>query len=261
MIVVINQRVFNTLLLLLICAVPASGAELSVFAASSLSEALSKIARSYETKFPGDKVLLNFAGSQTLATQIEQGAPADLFISANRPVMERLQRQELVNSPQPLLGNQLVLAARADLQPRLTSIADLARPELLLAIGNRQVPIGFYTRQLFARLATDSAYGPTLVGKIKGNIVSEEGRVKAIVAKLLLGEVDAGIVYQSDLTPANSHKLTAIALPQKHNPLAIYLLAKVKKTETRVDDFITFLYDPWAQNSFAQHGFLCGAKQ
>ena len=261
MIAVIHQLLFSALLLVLICAVPASGAELSVFAASSLSEALSKIARSYEIKFPGDKVLLNFAGSQTLATQIEQGAPADLFISANRTVMERLQRKELVDTPLTLLSNHLVLAARADLQPRLTSIADLARPELLLAIGNRQVPVGFYTQQLFAGLTTDSAYGPALVGKIKGNIVSEEGRVKAIIAKLLLGEVDAGIVYQSDLTPANSHKLTAIALPQQHNPLAIYLLAKVRKTEARVDDFITFLYDTWAQDTFAQHGFLCGAKQ
>lgn len=261
MITAISQLLFSTLLVVLICAVPVSGAELSVFAASSLSEALSEIARSYETKFPGDKVLLNFAGSQTLATQIEQGAPADLFISANQTVMERLQRKELVDTPLPLLGNKLVLATRADLQPPLTSIADLARPELLLAIGNRQVPVGFYTQQLFVRLATDSAYGPALVDKIKRNIVSEEGRVKAIVAKLLLGEVDAGIVYQSDLTSGNDHKLTAIALPWEHNPLAIYPLAKVRETAARVDDFITFLYGTWAQDIFAQHGFLCGDKQ
>ncbi len=244
------------ILVLLACSAFAGGAEISAFAASSLSGALQEIARSYETRQPAEKVALNFAGSQTLATQIEQGAPADMIISADWRIMERLQGRGLVDEPQPLLYNRLVLAARPGLTPPLTRVADLARPGLLLAIGNRQVPIGSYTRQLFANLAADPDYGPALLRKIEKNVVSEESRVKAIVAKLLLGEADAGILYRSDLTPGKASRLTAIPLPAKHNPLASYPVAKVTQGSSRSDDFIAFLRSNTAREIFLRNGFL-----
>lgn len=244
--------------LILLCgSLPAKAVELSIFAASSLTEALTEVARSYEQQHPEDRVLLNFAGSQTLAMQIEQGAPADLFISANRTVMNRLQNSALVSDVQPLLGNRLALAVRIDLRPPLKSIADLTRPDLLLVIGNPQVPIGRYTRQLFTGLATDAAYGPELVTRIKQNIVSEESRVKAIVAKLLLGEADAGFVYLSDIT---SDKLNTVRLPEKLNPLAIYPLAKVRDGIVASDRFYNFLQTSAAADIFRRHGFLSGSQ-
>lgn len=227
---------------------------LTIFAASSLSEALRDIARSYESGHPTEQLLLNFAGSQTLATQIEQGAPADLFISANRAVMKRLKNQDLVENSQALLSNRLVLAARRDLQPALTGIKQLARPDLLLAIGNPQVPVGGYTRQLFAELAADPTYGQKLVNRIEANVVSEENRVKAIVAKLLLGEVDAGIVYQSDLAVGKARQLNAVPLPVEHNPLAVYPLATVRGGRT-AESFVAFLHGGWARRIFARYGF------
>lgn len=244
--------------LILLCgSLPAKAVELSVFAASSLTEALTEVARSYEQQYSEDRVLLNFAGSQTLAMQIEQGAPADLFISANRTVMNRLQNSTLVSDVLPLLGNRLALAVRTDLRPPLKSITDLTRPDLLLVIGNPQVPIGRYTRQLFTALATDAAYGPELVTRIKQNIVSEESRVKAIVAKLLLGEVDAGFVYLSDIT---SDKLSAVPLPEKLNPQAIYPLAKVQGGIVEIDRFYSFLQTSAATDIFRRHGFLTGIR-
>jgi len=126
-------------------------------------------------------------------------------------------------------------------------------------IGNPQVPVGRYTRQLFAGLADDPAYGPALVQAIERNIVSEENRVKAIVAKLLLGEADAGIVYQSDLTPAVRDRLSVIPLPERHNPKAHYPLALVSGHQPDAEEFAAFLFSPAAQAIFSRHGFLPGA--
>ncbi len=242
-------------------AVTASAAELSVLAASSLCDSLQEIAQAYQKKYPDDSVLFNFAGSQTLATQIEQGVPADLFISANRSVMERLEQQRLASAPQQLVGNRLILAAQPELAASLQSISDLARPGLLLAVGNPQVPVGHYTRQLFQRLAEDPAYGRELVEKISRNIVSEESKVKAIIAKLQLGEVDAGLVYQSDLTAPGCEKLLAIPLPEGLSPLAHYPVALVTGGQPAGQRFLDFLLSPAAQKIFARHGFLTGANR
>lgn len=254
-------RMFLPVLILLMNISPVRAAELMVFAASSLTDALPEVVQHYQTEHPNDQILLNFSGSQMLATQIEQGAPADLLISANQQIMQRLQKGGLVTHPQPLLRNRLVLAVRTDLSPPITTLSDLARPDLLLAIGNRQVPVGRYTRQLFAGLAADPQYGPALVARFEQNIVSEESRVKVIIAKLLLGEVDAGIVYQSDFGATNSSKLTAIPLPERHNPQALYPLAKVRNGKVKIDDFMNFLYSRKAREIFTRHAFLWGGEQ
>ncbi len=252
------MKYFSIGLIMILLPTLACANELSVFAASSLTEALHQVAQKYQTRHPDVQIRLLFAGSQTLATQIEQGAPADIFIAANRSVMKRLKKTGLVENPRLLLHNRLVLAVQPDLTPPPVSLADLERPGVLLVVGNRQVPIGNYTRQLFTRLAADPAYGPELVHKIEKNVVSEENRVKAIVAKLLLGEVDAGILYQTDLTAQNTRKLTAIALPPKYNPLVGYPVAKVTTGQSQADDFIAFLFGKEAQLIFSQRGFMPG---
>jgi molybdate transport system substrate-binding protein len=248
-------------IVLLSAASVASGTEISIFAASSLTEAVGEIARAYETRNPGVEAVLNFAGSQTLATQIEQGAPADLFIPADWQAMNRLRNQNLVEKPKRLLSNRLILAVRADQHPPLAKFTDLARPGLLLTIGNQQVPIGRYTRQLFTGLAADPDYGPELISKIENNIVSEENRAKAIVAKLLLGEADAGILYRSDLASDPADQLTTIAIPEKHNPRASYPLAKVKGGVSEANDFIDFLFNSTAEKIFRRYGFLQGIEK
>lgn len=251
------MRLITFLLLLIVCALPVSAAELSVFAASSLTESLTEVARQYQQQHPDDKIMLNFAGSQTLSMQIEQGAPADLFISANRAVLDRLQRGGLINEVEPLLGNRLVLAIRSDLQQPPASLTDLNRSDLLLVIGNPQVPVGRYTRQLFDKLTTDAAFGSDLVAALKRQVVSEESRVKAIIAKLSLGEADAGFVYQSDLT---NSRLTGIALPKQHNPQALYPLAKINGGSTNCDSFYRFLLSSVAEGIFRRHGFIGGSQ-
>lgn len=237
---------------------PSTAGELSVFAASSLTDALKEITQLYQAEYPGEQVLLNFAGSQTLATQIDQGVPADLFISANQQAMTRLHNKGLVEAFRPFLYNRLLLVTRIDLQPPLTKVEDLGRSGLLVIIGNQQVPVGNYARQLLSNLAGDPAYGSLLVKNVESNVVSEESKVKSIVAKLLIGEADAGIVYQSDFIPG---RLKAVSLPRKHNPLAIYFLAKVPEVENQADKFIALLASPEALQVFARHGFSPEAAQ
>jgi len=247
-------RLLLTLLLMSAFTLPAEARELTVFAASSLTEPLRELARNYESGHTGTKVLLNFAGSQTLASQIEQGAPADLFISANQPVMERLVKQNLVETPRPLLTNQLVLAVRRDLRPIATTLEDLARPGLLLTIGDREVPVGRYTRQLLTGLATDPNCGPDLVARIEGNVVSEESQVKAILTKLLLGEADAGFVYRSDLMSPAANGLTTIPLPQQHLPRISYPLARVRDGKRQSGAFVDYLLSEPARQIFTRYG-------
>jgi len=251
-------RVLVFLLVLLGSLTPAAAVELSVFAASSLSEALQEVARTYQTRHPEVHISLNFAGSQTLAAQLERGAPADLLLAADPQVMTRLQQNGLVESPRLLLRNRLALAVRSDHQPPLQTLAELGRPGLLLVIGNPQVPVGRYTRRLLARLAYDPDYGPALVQALEKNIVSEENRVKAIIAKLLLGEADAGFVYQSDLNSASANRLRTIPLPDQHNPEARYPLARLKGAGPEAEEFGAWLFSPTAQAIFARHGFLPG---
>lgn len=248
---------FLAWLILLSSSLSATAAELSVFAASSLTEALTEIVQHYERQYPEDQILLNFAGSQTLAMQLEQGAPADLFISANQEVMERLQADRLVNEGRILIGNRLTVATRSDLQPPLTQLRDLARPDLLVVVGNGQVPVGRYTRLFFSHLASDQSYGTELVTQIKSNVISEENRAKAIVAKLRLGEADAGIAYQSDI---NNSDLRSLPLPDSLNPLVTYPLAKVSGGDEQAGRLYSFLLSTAAQQIFQKHGFLSGRE-
>ncbi len=235
--------------LLLLSSTAAQSSELSVFAASSLQESLREVVRLYQAEYPTIQVQLNFAGSQALATQIEQGAPADLFISANQQLVERLQRQTLLTDVQPMLTNRLLIVARSDLKGQIKEVADLARPGLLLAIGNPQVPIGYYTRKFFDRLAADPDIGKDLRQRIEANIVSEENRFKAIIAKLQLGEVDAGIVYRTDLNSKKGRQLQATELPERYAPVAIYPLAKVANAAKEADSFYAFLLSGTARQT------------
>lgn len=254
------MRIIQLCLLIMLLPFAAHSAEISIFAASSLTEVLGKVTVSYREKHPEDTILLHFAGSQALAAQIEQGAPADLFIAANTSAMERLYEKKRVTQPRDLLHNQLVLAIQPELKEQIASLKDLSDTNLLLVIGNPQVPIGKYTRQLFQNLAADPTYGEDWLNRVKKNVVSEENMVKAIIAKLLLGEVDAGIVYQSDLSAETTKKLHAIPLPTQHNPRATYPVAIT--TASRIDSkqLLDYLFSPEAQQIFAQHGFQTGVS-
>ena len=178
---------------------PADGGTLRVFAASSLKEVFPKLAEAFSTANQGAKVEFSFAGSDELATQIQEGAPADVYAAASTKYPDALAAAGEVDKPVPFTTNTLVLATPAG-STAVTDLASLAQPGVKLVIGAAGVPVGDYTRKVLPAL--DASQGAGWSAAVMKNVVSEEQNVKGIVAKLQSGDADAGFVYVTDAKAA-----------------------------------------------------------
>jgi molybdate transport system substrate-binding protein len=185
---------------------------LTVLGASSLTQALGKYGRSFE----GAKVRSSFAGSDQLAAQIEQGAPADLFASADIGYAEELHREGLVEKPVVFARNRLVVVAPKD--GAVHSLADLARPGTKIVVGDQSVPVGAYTREVLGRLPRGEERA------ILANVRSEEPEVTAVLAKVTSGAADAGFVYATDARTVDGAVRT-VAVPPRLQPDVSYAAA------------------------------------
>ena len=229
---------------------------LTVYAAASLTEAFSEIGKSFEATNPGVTVTFNFAGSQTLRTQIEQGAQADVFASANTKEMDALVTSKFVAAatPKSLLTNQLVIIMPANNPAGLTQAADLSKSGLRLVLAAEEVPVGAYSLQVLDKL--DQALGGRYKDKVLDNVVSYENDVKQVVAKVQLGEADAGIVYSSDRAAAPD--LRAIDIPAENNVVAKYPIAALtnSKNPELARAFIAYALSAPGQSILKKWGFL-----
>ncbi len=198
------------LLALALPATLAAGAPVTVFAAASLTEVFPRLDPSSQ---------YSFAGSDQLALQIRQGAPADVFASASPKYAELLYRDGLVLRPVVFATNKLVVLVPRSNPAGIRTVYDLRRPGLKIVIGDKTVPIGSYTRQILDALGIST--------DVLKNVVSEETDVKSIVAKVALGEADAGFVYRTDAKPVAA-RTQAVALPDWAQPPIRYELAVVR---------------------------------
>lgn len=201
---------------------------LTVFAAASLTDAFTEIGKTFESAHPNVTLVFNFAGSQALRTQIEEGAPVDVFASANKTEMDTLIQASFVaqDAPQTFLNNKLVVILPADNPAALIQLEDLAKPGIKLVLGAQEVPVGKYSR--LALEAMNGQYGTDFKDKVLANVVSNEDNVRQIVAKVQLGEADAGIVYTSDAIAAPDLKI--IQIPAELNVIAEYPIAALTKS-------------------------------
>jgi molybdate transport system substrate-binding protein len=202
---------------------------LTVFAASSLTDAFTEIGKAFEAANPRVTVTLNFAGSGALRTQIEEGAPADVFASASGKEMDTLVTENFVakDMPQIFLTNKLVVILPANNPAALEKLEDLAKSGIKMVLAAETVPVGNYARQALDKM--NGSFGTDFKGKVLKNIVSNEDNVKQVVAKVQLGEADAGIVYISDSTAAP--ELKSIEIPTDLNVIAKYPIAPLAKSE------------------------------
>jgi len=184
-----------------------AGDEPTVFAASSLTNVFPQID-------PAAK--FSFGGSNQLAFQIEQGAPADVFAAASPQYALKLNREGLAEQPVIFATNRLVLAVPRKNPAHIKSVFDLKRRRIRLVVGDPAVPIGAYTQKVLARL-----------GLSKVHVVSKEPDVRSILAKVVLGEADAGFVYATDVL-TTSGKAKAIKIPARAQPRVAYEIAVVK---------------------------------
>ena len=183
----------------------------------------------FEVANPGVTVTFNFAGSQSLRTQIEEGAPADVFASASGKEMETLMTGSFVTKdvPQIFLTNKLVVILPADNPAALEKLEDLAQPGIKLVLAAEEVPVGNYARQALDLM--NGSFGTDFKDKVLANVVSNEDNVKQVIAKVQLGEADAGIVYISDSIAAPDLKV--IEIPIDLNVIAKYPIAPLTKSE------------------------------
>ena len=229
---------------------------LTVFAAASLTDAFTEISQNFEAANPGVTVTLNFAGSQTLRTQIEQGAQVDVFASANAKEMDALVTGNFVgaDTAQIFLTNQLVVIMPEANSAGIKQLEDLSKSGLKLVLAAKEVPVGNYSLQVLDEL--DQAFGGGYKDKVLANVVSYENDVKQVVAKVQLDEADAGIVYSSDSVAAP--ELQKIDIPVENNVVAKYPIAAL--TQTREPElaqaFITYVLSSEGQSILKKWGFL-----
>jgi molybdate transport system substrate-binding protein len=207
------KRLLAVALLALVVPASVSGATpLTVFAAASLTEVFPRIDKSER---------YSFAGSDQLALQIRQGAPADVFASASPKYTELAYRDGYVQKPVVFATNKLILLVPKSDPAGIKSVYDVRRPGIKVVIGDKTVPIGTYTRQILDALG--------ITNDVMNNVVSQETDVKGIVTKIALGEADAGFVYRTDARPVASRTST-IALPGWAQPPIRYEIAVVKSS-------------------------------
>lgn len=244
-----------------LCPATARAAGLTVFAAASLTDAFKKIGSAFEHSHPGTRVTFDFAASSLLRVQIEQGAPADVFASADRAQMAPLARKGLVRGVVPLVRNQLVVILPAGNPGHIQHLADLARRGVRLAITAPQVPIGLYTRRALEKMNAPGAIGPGFQQRVLANVVSQEPNVRGLVAKVELGEADAAIVYRSDAVAAG-RKVKTLSIPERFNETAVYPVAVLTGSPhaREAGAFVQYLRSRPAQAVLQRDGFQPAAR-
>lgn len=217
--------------------------ELGVFAAASLTDAFTQLGGEFTAVHPDVKVTFNFAGSNDLVTQLQQGAPADVLATADTKSMDAAG--DLAGAPHAFAGNKLVIAVAPGNPEGITGLADLARTDLKVVLAAPEVPAGKYAEEALAKA------GVTV------QPVSLEVSVKGVVTKVSLAEADAGIVYVTDVAAAGG-KLVGIAIPDGQNVLATYPIAAVAAS-AHPDDakaFVDLVLSPEGRKVLTGAGFL-----
>jgi molybdate transport system substrate-binding protein len=229
-------------------------AELVVFAAASLRETLSELGKNFEAKHHGIHIALNFAGTQQLKAQLEQGARADLFLSADDRYMKALKDAHLVKSPELFVCNSLVVVVPLHAPVEFNKFGDLSRADRIV-LAAPEVPVGEYTERVLEK--AQATYGEQFVKDIRAHVVSRELDTRHVLSKVLLGEADAAIVYWTDAKVGDS-QIRPIEIPEKIQVYAHYPGAVLRgsKEADLATEFLKFLESSEAARVFRSAGFI-----
>lgn len=209
------------------CGARADGeTELTVFAASSLTDAFEELGGEFERRNPGVEVRFNFAGSSALLSQLEQGAPADVFASADEAKMEVAEDVGSVSDPKVFAKNLPVVIVPEANPSGVRTLRDLAKLDLDLVLAQEGVPIAEYSEEILTK--AEARYGADFEDRVTETVVSRETDVRAAANRVALGEADATFVYASDVTPGTRDGVEVIEVPEEINVVATYPAAVVK---------------------------------
>jgi len=236
-----------------------SASTLRVSAAASLADAFGEIARAFEAAHPGTVVRLDLAGSQQLALQLEQGAPADVFAPADPRWMEAVRERGLVSGePRVFARNRLVVIVPRANPGGIARLQDLGKPGVKVVMGAEAVPVGAYGRAVLRKLSRAAGFDPDFARRVLANVVSEEESVKSVVGKVQLGEADAGLVYRSDVSPALARAVRVLEIPDSVNVLASYPIAVLRESRSpaRAGEFVALVLSAAGQRLLERHGLM-----
>jgi molybdate transport system substrate-binding protein len=231
--------------------------ELTVFAAASLEAVLAEVRDSYETSHPGVTLTVSTDSSAAVETKIEQGAPADVFLSADTVNARKLVDAGLADGPIALFaGNHLAVIVPAANPARIGSPLDLGRAGVKVIAAGDAVPITTYAEEAIAKLAALPGTPPDFAARYAANVVSREDNVAGIVTKVALGEGDAGIVYVTDAK--SSRQVRTVAIPDAANVPATYggVVVGASPHRAAAHAFLSWLSGPDGQSILASFGFL-----
>jgi molybdate transport system substrate-binding protein len=228
---------------------------LNVYAAASLTDAFTEIGQTFEAGHPEISIAFNFGGSQNLRTQIEQGAPADVFAPANNKEMNALVEGSFIAPDAPIvfLTNQLVVILPEENPADIASVEDLGKPGLKIVLAAEEVPAGRYAREALEKL--NMLFGADYKDSVLANVVSNEDNIRQAVTKIQLGEADAGIVYVSDAVAVPG--LIQLAIPGDANVIAEYPIAPLAESENSelAEEFIAYILSADGQAVLEKWGF------
>ncbi len=233
---------------------PDGAVTLRVFAASSLTEALTEAAESFEAENSSVTIETHFAGSSRLRAQLEEGAEADIFISADPRHVDAITHLLVESSVTTVATNEMVVVL-SDSGQEIQSLQELSEPDVSIVIALPDVPAGHYARALVADMARQQSFSADFDDAVLANIVSEETNVRAVLAKVQLGEADAGFVYQSDLRDTGLRSLT---IPNQNPGDIAYVGAALRDSPHHdiAQAFLDFLVSEEGQRILTSHGFL-----
>ena len=223
---------------------PTLSGTVNVFAAASLQEAFTTLGKQFEAAHPGTKVVFNFGPSSGLATQITQGAPADVFASASTKNMDQVVKAAAATSPKNFASNVMQIAVPASNPANLTALSDLAKHGVKIALCQSAVPCGVTAAEVFKK------------AKLTVTPVTQEVDVKAVLAKVTLGEVDAGVVYATDVRAAGG-KVKGILIPAGVNASTLYPIATLTQPQNKAGGraFIDYVLSAGGAAILAADGF------
>ena len=233
---------------------------ITVFAASSLTEAFNEIGAKFERE-TGAGVTFSFGSSSDLRAQLEQGAPADVFASADTKQMGLAKDAGVVDDDGTIFAqNRLVVIIPKENRSGVVTLQDLTKPDVKIALADENVPVGKYAREFLDNASADPAYGSDYKNAVLANVVTNAGNAKEVASAVQLDEVDAGVVYKTDVTPEIAADVTTVDIPVRLNVVADYPIAVTTNAQAQSKDaahaFVTFVMSAAGQAILASHGFL-----
>jgi molybdate transport system substrate-binding protein len=206
------------------------GRTLTILAASSLIDAFGELGKTFEKRNEGVTVKQSFESSSTLLTQIQQGAPADVFASAATEEMDTAVKDGLVaGEPQVFVKNREIIMVPNDNPADITEFEDVANPGVKLALAQKDVPAADYALQVLDK--ADAQYGDDFEKRVLSNVVSREADVRASVNRVVVGDADATFGYKSDYTPDIRSRVKVVQIPPDLNIIATYPIAALEGAE------------------------------